>query len=138
MELREINCSLPDLRLLGSARQLLTICVHADTQGVDYFSLPKASSIWPMGRSAFAAFDPPLFGPHLTWHLLLPALVVWLESWLSLFEPMTSYAVYTLLSLGMMAICAWLIARQSNDPLTRHLVWLLIVGAFPTSSIAVR
>jgi len=45
---------------------------------------------------------------------------------------MTSYGIYTLLSLGMMAACAWLLARESQDALTRRLIWLLVLGAFPT------
>jgi hypothetical protein len=45
---------------------------------------------------------------------------------------MTSYGVYTLLSLAMMAGCAWVLARESDDALVRRMVWLLVMGSFPT------
>ncbi len=117
---------------LGLLNAFFFDTMHADVQGIDYFSLPKAFLSLAAGRSAYATFDPPAYGPHFTWYLAHPALAVWLGSWLSVFSPMTSYGVYTLLSLGMMAVCAWLLARESNDPLNRRLIWLLIMGAFPT------
>lgn len=105
---------------------------HANVQGIDYFSIPKAFLNLAAGDSAFATFDPPAYGPHFTWFINHPAVAVWLGSWLSLFPPMTSYGVYTLFSMGLMASCAWLMARESRDPLKRRVVWLLMLGAFPT------
>jgi hypothetical protein len=117
---------------LGLLNAFFYDAVHANVQGIDYFCLPKAFLNLAAGQSAYATFDPPAYGPHTTWYLAHPALAVWLGSWLSLFEPMTSYGIYTLLSLGMMAACAWLLARESNDELTRRLIWFLVLGAFPT------
>jgi hypothetical protein len=117
---------------LGLLNRFFYDAMHADVQGIDYFSLPKAFLNLAVGRSAYATSDPPTYGPHFTWFITHPALAVWLGSWLSFFEPMTSYGIYTLLSLGIMTACAWLIARESNHALTRRLIWLLILGAFPT------
>ena len=117
---------------LGLLNAFFYDAVHADVQSIDYFCLPKAFLNLAAGRSAYATFDPPAYGPHTTWYLAHPALAVWLGSWLSRFDPMTSYGIFTLLSLGIMAACAWLMARESNDELTRRLIWLLVLGAFPT------
>ena len=105
---------------------------HADVQGIDYFSLPKAFLNLTLRRSAYDTFAGPAYGPHITWYLAHPALAVWLGSWLSFLPPEESYGVYTLLSVAMMAGCAWLMAEQSAGPLVRRTVWLLLLGAFPT------
>lgn len=117
---------------LGLLNAFFFDAMHADVQGIDYFCLPKAFLNLMAGRSAYATFDPPSYGAHLTWYLSHPAMAVWLGSWLSAFEPMTSYGIYTLLALAMMAGCAWMLASRSDDALTRRLIWLLMLGAFPT------
>ncbi len=117
---------------LGLLNRLFYDSVHASVQGIDYFSLPKAFLNLARGDSAFGTFDPPAYGPHFTWFLSHPAVAVWLGSWLSLFAPMTGYWVYTVFAVGVMALCAWLLARESADPLHRRLIWLLVMGAFPT------
>ena len=75
---------------LGLLNAFFFDAVHADVQGIDYFSLPKAFLNLAAGRSAYATFDPPAYGPHYTWFILHPAVAVWLGSWLSLFDPMTA------------------------------------------------
>ncbi len=117
---------------LGLLNPFFFDAMHADVQGIDYFSVPKAYLNLMAGRSAFATSDPPTYGPHYTWFVNHPALAVWLGSWLSFFPPMTSYGVYTLVAIATMAGCAWLLARESGDALTRRLIWLLVMGAFPT------
>ena len=106
--------------------------MHADVQGIDYFSLPRAYINLLSGRSAYDTFAVPAYGPHATWYLAHPALAVWLGSWLSLLSPWTSYGVYVALSMGMMGGAAWILAKQSQDPFIRRLLWLLLLGAFPT------
>lgn len=105
---------------------------HADVQGIDYFSLPKAWLNLQAGRSMYATFDPPAYGPHFTWYLAHPLLAATLGYPLSRLDPMDSYGVFTLLSLGVMAACAWLLVRESDDVLVRRLIPLLLLGAFPT------
>lgn len=105
---------------------------HADVQGIDYFSLPKAWLNLQAGRSLYGTFDPPSYGPHFTWYLAHPALALVLGWPLSRLEPMDSYGAFTVLSLVIMAVCAFLLARQSPDALTRRVIWLLLLGAFPT------
>ena len=117
---------------LGLLNRFFFDAMHADVQGIDYYSLPKAFLNLAAHRSAYDTFGQPTFGPHFTWYLAHPALAVWLGSWLSFFDPATSYGIYTMLSLAMMAACAWVITRESDSPLTRRLIWFLILTAFPT------
>jgi len=134
---------LPWLTLIGVLIELLSLrlgllnrffydAMHADVQAIDYYSLPKAFLNLLAGRSAYDTFGPPQYGAHATWYLSHPALAVWLGSWLSFFPPDTSYGIYTVISLALMAACAWIIARESQDPLHRRLIWFLIMTAFPT------
>lgn len=46
--------------------------LHADVQGIDFFSLPKAWLNLQAGRSLYGTFDPPAYGPHFTWYLAHP------------------------------------------------------------------
>lgn len=109
-----------------------TMHATASVQGIDYYSLPKAFINLAAGQSAYDSFGPPLYSDRLTWYLAHPALAVVFGSWLSRFEPATSYGVFTLLSMAMMSACAWLLARLSDDALVRRTIWLLLLGAFPT------
>lgn len=120
---------------LGLLDRFFYDAVQADVQGIDYFSLPKAWLNLGAHRSAYDTFGPPSYGPHFTWYLSHPALALVLGWPLSHFAPdnaMSSYGAYTMLSLAMMAAAAWLLARQSTDPLHRRLIWLFVLGAFPT------
>lgn len=104
---------------------------HADVQGVDYYSLPKAWLNLSAGRSLYGTFDPPAYGPHFTWYLSHPLLALTLGGPLSRLAPAESYGVFTLMSLGAMAASAYVLTRESNDPLGKRLIWLLLVGSFP-------
>ena len=106
--------------------------LHADVQGIDYFSLPKAWLNLSARQSLYATFDPPSYGPHFTWYLAHPLLAVLLGWPLSRLDPSDSYGVFTLLSLAAMVVCAWLLGRETPCLLKRRLVWLLLLGAFPT------
>ncbi len=117
---------------LGLLNRFFYGAMHSDVQGIDYFSLPKAYLNLVAGHSAYATFDPPAYGPHFTWYLAHPALAVGLGSWLSAFAPMTSYGIFVMLSLAVMAAAAWVLARLTDDKLTRALIWLLLLGAFPS------
>ncbi len=105
--------------------------LQADVQGIDYFSLPKAWLNLQAGRSLYGTFDPPAYGPHFTWYLAHPVLAIALGGPLSRLQPMDSYGVFTLLSVAVMAACAWLLARETSNPLHRRLIWLLLLGSFP-------
>ena len=109
--------------------------LHADVQGTDFYSLPKAWLTLASGRSLYATFDPPAYGPHFTWYLSHPLLAVVLGWPLSHLDSADSYGAFTMLSIGVMAVCAWLLARESSDAFKRRLIWLLLLGAFPTFSM---
>ncbi len=116
---------------LGLLNAFFFDTAHADVQGIDYYSLPKAWLNLAGGRSLYGTFDPPTYGPHFTWYLAHPVLAVVLGWPLSRFDPTDSYGVFTLVSLAVMAASAWFLARESNDPLTRRLIWLLLLGSLP-------
>jgi hypothetical protein len=117
---------------LGLLNAFFYDTMHADVQGIDYFSLPRGFLNLAAGKSMYDSFSLGTYGSHATWYLAHPALVPLLGSWLSRFDPMTSYGVYTLCSLAMMAACAWLLSREANDPLMQRLIWFLMMTAFPT------
>lgn len=117
---------------LGLLRAFFFDTAHAQVQGIDYFSLPKAWLNLQAGRSMYGTFDPPAYGSPITWYLAHPVLALVLGWPLSRLEPMDSYGAFTMLSLAVMAASAFLLARQSGDALTRRLIWLILLGAFPT------
>jgi hypothetical protein len=119
---------------LGILNAFFYDAMHADVQGIDYFSLPRGFINLAAGRSMYDTFNLP-YGPRATWYVVHPLLVPVLGSWLSRFEPMTSYGVFTMLALAMMAACAWLLARETDDELMQRLIWLLVMTAFPTYSV---
>ena len=105
---------------------------RADVQGIDFFSLPKAWLNLRAGRSLYGTFDPPAFGPHVTWYLAHPLLGVVLGWPLSQLAPTDSYGAWTLFSLGVMAVSASVLAQETGDALVKGTIWLLLLGAFPT------
>ena len=108
--------------------------LHADTQGIDYYCLPKAWLNLRRGHSMYGTFDPPTYGPHFTWYLAHPLLVV--LGWpLSQLDPAVSYGVFTMCSLGVMACGAAFLARESSYALHRRIIWLIMLGAFPSFSM---
>ena len=117
---------------LGLLNRIFFDTLHADVQGIDYYSLPKAWLNLASGRSAYATFDPPAYGPHFTWYLAHPVLSVVLGWPLSRLEPTDSYGLFTILSMAVMGISAWVLARESDDVFVRRMIWLLLLGAFPT------
>ncbi len=117
---------------LGLLNPFFFDCAHADVQGIDFYSLPKAWLNLAAGRSLYGTFDPPSYGNHFTWYLAHPLFAVVLGGPLSRLAPGDSYGVFTLLSLATMALCALFLAHEIEDPLKRRLIWLLFVGAFPT------
>lgn len=117
---------------LNLLRSFFFDTLHADVQGIDFFSLPKAWLNLHSGHSLYGTFDPPAYGPHFTWYLAHPAFAVALGAPLSQLPPMDSYGVFTLLSLALMGACAALFARESRDAFVRAALWLLMLGGFPT------
>ena len=117
---------------LGLLDRFFFDTLHADVQGIDYYSLPKAWLNLAGGRSLYGTFDPPSYGPHFTWYLAHPMLAVLLGWPLSRLDPSDSYGVFTMFSLAVMAVCAFLLGRETEDALKRRVIWLLLLGAFPT------
>lgn len=116
---------------IGLLNRFFFDTLHAGVQGIDYYALPKAWLNLSAGRSLFATFDPPAYGPHFTWYLAHPALSI--LGWpLSKLAPGDSYGLFTMISLGIMAVCAFLLTRETEDPVTQAILWPLFLCAFPT------
>jgi len=104
---------------------------HAHVQGIDFFPVVRAFLGVAHGGSAFDTFSVP-YGPCATWFLYHPVLALALGPWLAWMSPWTAYAVWSVLSLAMMAFAAWILMQCGSDPLRRALVALVMLGAFPT------
>lgn len=104
---------------------------HAQVQGIDYFSLPKAYQNLLAGKSAFDTWGQPVFGPWATWYLAHPAFAVWVGFWFSYLSPWASYTFFVLASVGVTLLTAWLMARFALTPTYRALMYVLLLCAFP-------
>ena len=104
---------------------------HAHVQGIDFFPVERAWLNLTDGRSEFDTFHSG-YGPYATWLVYHPALAVVLGPLLMAFQPWTAYGVWTAISVLLMAAAASVVAQRTADPLRRALVFLLMLGAFPT------
>lgn len=105
---------------------------HADVQGIDYFSAPKSYLNLLEKRSMFDTWGGTAYGPHSTWYLAHPAFSVFVGSWFSFFSPWTSYWLFTLFSVALMAFSGWMISRVSTDTFNQRLSIAVLLCAFPT------
>jgi len=103
---------------------------HTSTPGMDYFSVVRG---WLNLRNGISEFDTfhSTYGPYaspLNYH---PLLAVVVGAPMMFFSPWTGYAVWAVLSAGLLALSAWIIARRSSHPSQRPAVMLLVAGSFP-------
>jgi hypothetical protein len=105
---------------------------HYDTQGIDFFSLPKAFLNLLDHRSLYDSWGGAAYGPHSTWFISHPAFGLIVGFWFAFFPPWTSYWLFVLFSLGLFAWSARLLAENTDDPLLRRACYLLIICSFPT------
>jgi hypothetical protein len=57
---------------LGILDRFFFDSMHAATQGIDFYSLPKAFLNLRAGHSAYDTYLPPLYAPAATWYLAQP------------------------------------------------------------------
>ncbi|HEX6272931.1 MAG TPA: hypothetical protein VFZ53_07825 [Polyangiaceae bacterium] len=125
--------------LLAANEPLFLASGERGGQGIDFFCVPKAYANLLAGRSAFDTWGAPAYGPHATWFVLHPAVAVWVGGFLWFLRPWLAYAVWVLVTLGLLAASAALIAHHARTPWRRVLVfaallvspltyWLLFVG----------
>jgi hypothetical protein len=103
---------------------------HAHVQGIDFFPVERGWLNLLAGRSEFDTFHSS-FGPYATWLVYHPALAVVIGPLLMVFKPWTAYAVWSVLSLGLMGLSSFFIMQRGNGSLRRAIVALLFLG-FPT------
>jgi hypothetical protein len=104
---------------------------NAHVQGIDFFPVERGWLNLLAGRSIFDTFHSG-YGPYATWLVYHPALVVVIGPLLMAFSPWTAYALWSVLSLGLMGLSAFFIARQGSGSLRKALVFLLFLG-FPAA-----
>lgn len=105
---------------------------HADVQGIDYFAVPKSYLNLLERRSIYDTWGGAAYGPHSTWYLAHPAFSVFVASWFAYFSPWTSYCLFVIFSLLIMAYCAYLIAASAETQVHKRLSYFVLLCAFPT------
>lgn len=103
---------------------------HPSNPGIDFFSVERGWLNLVAHHSEFDTFHSS-YGPYATWLNYHPLLVVLVGPVLMFFAPFTAYAVWTGISTMLMGLAAWVLAAGS-DLMRKALVFLLLVGAFPT------
>jgi hypothetical protein len=109
---------------------------HAHVQGIDFFPVERGWLNLLAGRSEFDTFHSG-YGPYATWLVYHPALAVIVGPSLMAFKPWTAYAMWSVISMGLMVLSAFFILQRGTvsrgtDDLRRPLVVLLFLG-FPTA-----
>lgn len=103
---------------------------HLPNPGIDFFSVERGWLNLLAHRSEFDTFHSS-YGPYATWLNYHPLLAVLVGPALMSFAPFTAYAIWTVISTALMGLAAWVLSIGS-DPIRRALVFLLLMGAFPT------
>ena len=106
--------------------------IKPNVQGIDYFAVPKSFLNLLEGRSIFDSWGGAAYGPHSTWYLAHPAFSLFVASWFSFFAPWTSYWLFVIFSIAIMAYCGYLISQTTNNIFKKQLSYLLLLCAFPT------
>ena len=104
---------------------------HAQVQGIDYFSLPKAYQNLLQGKSVFDTWGTPMYGPYATWYLAHPAFAVWVGSWFSYSSPWVSYALFVGMSILVTALSAWFLSRFALTVRYKTWMFVLLLCGFP-------
>jgi hypothetical protein len=103
---------------------------RAHVQGIDFFPVERGWLNLFAGRSEFDTFHSG-YGPYATWLVYHPALVVFVGPFLMAFKPWTAYAIWSVISMGIMGLSAYFIMQRGTGSVRRALVALLFLG-FPT------
>jgi hypothetical protein len=104
---------------------------RAHVQGIDFFGVERAWINLFHGSSAFDTFRCD-YGPYATAPVYHPAIFLLIGPWLMAFSPWTAYGIWTLISVALMLLAAYIILQRGDDPVRRALVALLLLGSFPT------
>ena len=106
--------------------------LNPNVQGIDYFAVPKSFLNLLEGRSIFDTWGGTRYGPHSTWYLAHPAFSLFVASWFSFFSPWTSYWLFVLFSVAVMAYCGYLISQKTEDSFKKTSSYFLLLCTFPT------
>jgi Glycosyltransferase family 87 len=99
--------------------------------GYDFFSIPRSFLNLLESKSVFET-DYLSYGPYATWFPYHPAVSLLLGSWLSLFAPWTSYWIFVLLSIIVLAYSSYQISKLFTNINYKALVYFLLFCTFPT------
>ena len=109
--------------------------LNASTQGIDFFSLPKAFLNLLQHRSMYDSWGGAPYGPYSTWFISHPAFGLIAGFWFSFFAPWTSYWLFVVFSLAVLACSARALSTCTDDPLRKSLCYPLLLCSFPVYGI---
>lgn len=101
-------------------------------RGIDFFSTPKAFRNLLEGRSMYDSWGGPPYGPYSTWYLMHPAFTVFVASFFSIFDPWVSYGLFTLVSVGILALCARILSSLTPQAVEKRLMHVFLFCSFVT------
>lgn len=105
---------------------------YANVQGIDYFAVPKSFLNLLEGKSIFDTWGGVQYGPRATWYLAHPAFSIFVASWFSFFPPWTSYWLFVIFSVAIMAYCGHLISKTTSVKANKNWAYFLAICGFPT------
>ena len=108
---------------------------HAHNRGVDFFALPKTFLNLLESRSMYDTWGGTPYGPHATWYLAHPVYAVLVCGWFSLFTPMKSYWLFTLLSAALLAIAGYFISKENRVNVNKTWAYLILLCSFPAYTL---
>lgn len=118
--------------LLSLARGTLDPFFWPASRGIDYWCVPRGFLNLLAGRSMYDTFGGVAFGgPRVTWYLAHPVFELVVAPWFSFADASTSYWLWTLCTLGLLASMGWMFARRARTPLGRRACWFLALFGFP-------
>ncbi len=113
----------------------LSGCNKEGVMGDDYFSIPEGFLYLLLHKSMFYyhRFNtlPIPYAPYIEPYVFHPLIAITFGAILSCFKPFIGYGIFVFLSLAMLSFSAYLISKQTPDPLIKRLSYLFIFCAFP-------
>jgi len=105
------------------------------TRGIDFFCLPRSFLNLLEMRSMFDTWGATAYGPPYSTgygYVYHPAFGLLVGFWFSFFTPWTSYSLFVLFSIVLLAWSAQVLSRCTADPVRKSACYLLLLCSFPT------
>jgi len=99
--------------------------------GLDFFATPRAFCNLMEGNSIFLT-ESGGYGPHASWYVNHPMLAVAIGSWTALFPPWIAYGLFVAISIGLLALSAWILAWHFEGKLLPAFTLFALFCSLPT------